>query len=109
MRKDYHIVHFTGHGIFDQDKGKGYLVLETGDGKARMVDNSAIADLLEGRGVRLVVLSACQSGKTSNKEAYADLASILAKNKIPAVAAMQYSILDLSATKFASIFYQAIA
>jgi len=107
--KDYHIVHFTGHGIFDEEKGKGYLVLETGDGKARMVDNSAVADLLEGRGVRLVVLSACQSGKTSNKEAYADLASILARNKIPAVAAMQYSILDLSATKFASSFYQAIA
>jgi tetratricopeptide (TPR) repeat protein len=107
--KDYHIVHFTGHGIFDQDKGKGYLVLETGDGKARMVDNAAVADLLEGRGVRLVVLSACQSGKTSNKEAYADLASILARNKIPAVAAMQYSILDLSATKFASSFYQSIA
>jgi tetratricopeptide (TPR) repeat protein len=107
--KDYHIVHFTGHGIFDQDKGKGYLVLETGDGKARMVDNSAIADLLEGRSVRLVVLSACQSGKTSNKEAYADLARILARKKIPAVAAMQYSILDLSATKFANSFYQAIA
>jgi CHAT domain-containing protein len=107
--KDYNIVHFTGHGIFDENKGKGYLVLETGDGKARMVDISAVADLLEGRGVRLVVLSACQSGKTSNKEAYADLASILAKNKIPAVAAMQYSILDLSATKFASSFYQAIA
>ncbi|CAG0998051.1 Lipopolysaccharide assembly protein B [Methanosarcinales archaeon] len=107
--KDYHIVHFTGHGIFDEEKRRGYLVLETGHGKARMVDNAAIADLLEGRGVRLVVLSACQSGKTSNKEAYADLASILAKNKIPAVAAMQYSILDLSATKFASSFYQAIA
>ena len=107
--KDYHIVHFTGHGIFDEEKSKGYLVLETVDGKARMVDNAAISDLLEGKGVRLVVLSACQSGKTSNKEAYADLATILAKNKIPAVAAMQYSILDLSATKFASIFYQAIA
>jgi CHAT domain-containing protein len=107
--KDYHIVHFTGHGIFDQEKGKGYLVLETVDGKARMVDNAAVADLLEGRGVRLVVLSACQSGKTSNKEAYADLASILARNKIPAVAAMQYSIFDISATKFASSFYQAIA
>ncbi|MFZ3168761.1 MAG: tetratricopeptide repeat protein [Candidatus Methanoperedens sp.] len=107
--KDYHIVHFTGHGIFNEEKGKGYLVLETVDGKARMVDNTSISDLLEGRGVRLVVLSACQSGKTSNKEAYADLASILARNKIPAVAAMQYSIFDISATKFASIFYQAIA
>lgn len=106
--KDYHIVHFTGHGAFDDEKNKGYLILETEDGKAREMDNGAISDLLAGRNVRLVVLSACQSGKTSNKEAYADLASHLARKNIPAVVAMQYSILDLSATKFASIFYQAL-
>jgi tetratricopeptide (TPR) repeat protein len=107
--KDYHIVYFTGHGKYDKDEGKGYLILETETGRARAVDNSAIADLLAGRSVRLVVLSACQSGKASNKEAYADLASILVKKNIPAVVAMQYSIIDLSATKFASIFYHAIA
>ncbi|MFA4935256.1 MAG: tetratricopeptide repeat protein, partial [Candidatus Methanoperedens sp.] len=106
--KDYHIVHFTGHGTFNDEKNKGYLILETEDGKAREMDNGAISDLLAGRNVRLVVLSACQSGKTSNKEAYADLASHLARKNIPAVVAMQYSILDLSATKFASIFYQAL-
>ncbi len=108
IEKDYHIVHFTGHGRYDVGKGKGYLDLETEDGRAREVDNSAITYLLAGKGIRLVVLSACQSGKTSNKEAYADLASDLAVKNIPAVVAMQYSILDLSATKFASIFYQAL-
>ena len=105
--KDYHIVHFTGHGKYDN--GRGYLLLETEDGKARPVDNNAVSDLLAGRGVRLVVLSTCQSGKTSNREAYADLASILVKKNIPAVVAMQYSILDSSATKFAETFYHAIA
>ena len=107
--KDYHIVHFTGHGKYDEGEGKGYLILKTEDGRARAVKNSAIADLLADRSVRLVVLSACQSGKVSNKEAYADLASILVKKNVPAVVAMQYSILDFSATKFASIFYHAIA
>ncbi len=107
--KDYHIVHFTGHGSYSEEKNKGYLVLETDDGKAREVDNGAISDLLAGRNVRLVVLSACQSGKTSNKETYADLSSHLARKNIPAVVAMQYSILDPSATKFAETFYRAIA
>jgi tetratricopeptide (TPR) repeat protein len=107
--KDYHIVHFTGHGKYDTDDGKGYLILETEDGRARAVENSAIADLLAGRSVRLVVLSACQSGKVSNKEAYADLASILVKKNVPAVVAMQYPILDTSATKFVSVFYPATA
>lgn len=105
--KEYHIVHFTGHGKFDN--GKGFLILEKSDGKASEVDNSAIADLLADRSVRLVVLSTCQSGKVSNKEAYADLASFLVKKNIPAVVAMQYSILDLSATKLAATFYHAIA
>lgn len=108
IENDYHIVHFTGHGRYDEDKHTGYLVLENENGKAREMDNSAIADLLKGQNVRLVVLSACQSGKTSNMKAYADLASNLAKENIPAVVAMQYSIFDLSATKFASTFYQAV-
>jgi tetratricopeptide (TPR) repeat protein len=106
--KDYHIVHFTGHGKYDKDEGKGYLILETEDGRARAVENSAIADLLAGRSVRLVVLSACQSGKV-NREAYADLASILSKKNIPAAVAMQYPILDTSATMFVGTFYHAIA
>ena len=47
-----------------------------------------------------MVLSACES---------ADLANKLVRKKIPAVIAMQYSILDTSANRFASAFYQAIA
>ena len=104
---DYHIVHFTGHGAYKN--GKGYLLLEKEDGGARAVDSGTIVEMLSGRGVRLVVLSACQSGKKSSKEAYADIASNLAKAKIPAVLAMQYPILDKSATKLASVLYQALA
>jgi len=104
---DYHIVHFTGHGAYKNDKG--CLLLETEDGGARAVDSGTIVEMLSGQGVRLVVLSACQSGKKSSKEAYADIASNLAKAKIPAVLAMQYPILDKSATKLASVLYQALA
>ncbi|MCD4779627.1 MAG: CHAT domain-containing protein, partial [Candidatus Omnitrophica bacterium] len=107
IEKDYHIVHFTGHGTYKD--GKGYLCLETEDAKARMVDNRSIADLLADRGVRLVVLSACVSGKVSNKEAYTDLASILVKENIPAVVAMQYPILDISVIQFTSVFYKTLA
>lgn len=104
--KEYHIVHFTGHGSYHD--GKGHLILESEDRRGKEFDNRAIVDLLAQRGIRLVVLSACQSGKISNKEAYADLASILVRENVPAVVAMQYPILDLSATEFASTFYQAI-
>ena len=96
--KDYHIVHFTGHGSKIGDQG--FLVLENEDLSARIVDNQAVADLLAGRGVRLVVLSACES---------ADLADKLVRKGVPAVVAMQYSVLDTSATGFAFAFYQALA
>lgn len=60
-------------------------------------------------GIRLVVLSSCESAKGSNKEAFGDLASMLSKRRIPAVVAMQYSVLDDVAIKFAYNFYRTIA
>ena len=96
--KDYHIVHFTGHGT--EIDGQSFLVLENEDLTARQVDNQAIADLFAGRGIRLAVLSACES---------ADLADKLVRKDVPAAVAMQYSILDPPATGFAFAFYQALA
>ena len=96
--KDYQIVHFTGHGT-EVDR-QGFLVLENEDLTANRVGNQAISDLFSGRGIRLVVLSACKS---------ADLADKLVRKGVSAVVAMQYSILDPSATGFAFSFYQALA
>ena len=104
--RDYHIIHFTGHGI--NIDGKGNLVFETEDQKARLIDNKTLSDLFSKRGIRLVVLSSCESAKGSNKEAFGDLASMLSKREIPAVVAMQYSVIDEVATKFAYNFYKTI-
>ena len=106
---DYHIVHFTGHGIFDDKSEKGYLLFETEKGKPRFIDNEKVAELFSERGIRLVVLSSCQTAKGSNRKSFADLASMLSISGIPAVVAMQYSILDKVATKFAHTFYRTIA
>jgi tetratricopeptide (TPR) repeat protein len=105
--QEYHIVHFTGHGV--SINGKGHLIFETEYRKARLIDNKILADLFSELGIRLVVLSSCESAKGSNKEAFGDLASMLSKERIPAVVAMQYSILDEIATKFAETFYRMIA
>jgi len=75
------------------------LVLETDDLRPQMVDNQTISDLFVDRGIRMVVLSACES---------ADLADMLVRKGIPAVVAMQYPILESSATGFAFAFYQAL-
>ena len=77
-----------------------FLALENDDLSLSLADNQAVADLFADRGVRLVVLSACQSD---------DLARRLAARGVPAALAMQYSILDSSASRFAFSFYQALA
>ncbi|HII00239.1 TPA: tetratricopeptide repeat protein [Methanosarcinaceae archaeon] len=105
--QEYHIVHFTGHGI--SINGKGYLAFETEKRKARLMDNKTLTDLFSDRGIRLLVLSSYESAKGSNKEAFGDLASMLSKRSIPAVVAMQYSVLDDVAIKFAYTFYRTIA
>ena len=46
--QNYHIVHFTGHGI--SINGKGHLVFETEDRKARLIDNKILADLFSDHG-----------------------------------------------------------
>ena len=75
------------------------------------VANTDVADLLRnvGRSLRLVVLSACQSARTSNNDAYADLARRLMRQGVSAVLSMQYRVLDRAATDFAGRFYTALA
>jgi hypothetical protein len=43
--QDYHIVHFTGHEV--SRNGKGNLIFETEDRKARLIDNKTLADFFQ--------------------------------------------------------------
>jgi tetratricopeptide (TPR) repeat protein len=108
--QEYDILHFTGHGVFNEAKGRGELLLEDEQGNMQPLTNAEFAALLRGYpSLRLVVLSACQSARTANNDAYADLARILLKQGVPAVLAMQYSVLDEAATLFADRFYTGLA
>ena len=108
--QEYEILHFTGHGVFDEAKGRGELLLEDEQGNMQPLTNAEFSALLRGYpSLRLVVLSACQSARTANNDAYADLARILLKQGMPAVLAMQYSVLDEAATLFADRFYTGLA
>jgi len=108
--KDYHILHFTGHGVFDESQGKGFLLLEDAQGKMLNEENETIGTILQNhKSLRLVFLSACQSAKASNNTGYPFLARTLLKKGVPAVLSMQYSVLDRSATDFTGKFYHSLA
>jgi tetratricopeptide (TPR) repeat protein len=108
--QEYDILHLTGHGVFNETQGQGELLLEDEQGNMQPLTNAEFAALLRGYpSLRLVVLSACQSARTANNDGYAGLSRILVWQEVPAVLAMQYSMLDEAAILFTSRFYTGLA
>lgn len=102
-----HVIHYTGHGDFDGEKG--IVLLEDGKDHSMPVSGILLAERLAGRDVRLIVLSGCQTAMTKNTDPFSSVAGALAKKDVPSIIAMQQSILDDSAIVFASRFYMALA
>ena len=106
-----HVIHYTGHGVFKPKRGRSYLALERDDGRAELAGIDDLKPYLaDARGdLRLVVLSACQSAQTGSVDAFGGVATGLLNEEVPAVLAMQFSILDNSAIQLARAFYAALA
>jgi tetratricopeptide (TPR) repeat protein len=105
-----HLLHFVGHGFFAESVDSGLLLMETFDGHTREVWNKDFTEVLveNGRELRGVFLSACQSAVAPRVDGFADLAPRLLEQGIPMVIAMQHSILDTSAMLFGSVFYKGV-
>lgn len=106
--KAYNVFHFIGHGVFGNNKGHVALVDE--DGRASLLDDEAFANLFLGRrGLGLVILNSCEGAMTSSGQVFRGMAPCLVQRGIPAVVAMQYTILDSTAKIFAEEFYRSLA
>ncbi|MGW9183074.1 CHAT domain-containing protein [Agromyces sp. NPDC055661] len=111
LEREWHVLHFIGHGAYDTDTDEGVLAFVGRDGRADYVAASALADLLDEADPtpRLVVLNSCQSGAAGTSDLFSGTAAALAHSGIRAVAAMQFSISDVAAIAFARGFYTALA
>ena len=111
LGRQWHVVHFIGHGDFDASQDEGLLALTREDGRPDMVEADRLVDLLhEARPMpRLVVLNSCSGGATGANDLFAGTAAALVRGGVSAVAAMQYPISDAAAVAFARGFYTAIA
>ncbi|BAY21574.1 Miro domain-containing protein [Calothrix sp. NIES-2100] len=106
--KPYNVFHFIGHGKFENNQG--YIALVEKDGKCKWVDDEGFANFFLGkRSLGLAVLNSCQGAAVSDNQAFAGIAPNLVRRGIPAVVAMQYSILDSTAKLFADKFYRTLA
>ena len=103
---DYHVLHFIGHGGFDQEAQEGVLVLEREDGTAHRVSGARLGTLLhDARTMQLAVLNACEGARTSGRDAFSGVGQALARQGLPAVVAMQTEISDRAALVFSHEFY----
>src|SRR6266568_5991511 len=119
-KRPIHVLHFDGHGAFDekidgQDEhildgsGQGKLAFENDKGHLHLVHAEDVADVLLKSGVKLAVLTACQSAMSSADNAFSSVAARLIQGGIDAVVAMSASVLVASATLYVEAFYRAIA
>jgi hypothetical protein len=106
---EYQIVHFIGHGTFDEEKQEGCLVFEDDRGGAFSLGERSVREIFCKRGVSLMFLNACQSGSGGRADFNKGIAQALVSHGLPALVANQYSVLDSSATSFAQHFYWSVA
>ena len=105
-----HILHFVGHGAFDETAQDGVLLLEDEQGRGRAVSAQDLGVLLHDHpSLRLVMLNSCEGARTSRLDPFAGSAQSLVQQGIPAVVAMQFEISDEAAIVIAHEFYTALA
>jgi formylglycine-generating enzyme required for sulfatase activity len=106
----WHVFHFIGHGGFDVQREEGFLALSDDSGERDDLRATQLARLIADHPpLRLVVLNACEGGRSGQDDIFSSSASILLRGGVPAVLAMQYAITDRAAVEFAHTFYEALA
>jgi hypothetical protein len=110
------VFHFSGHGAFissqgeakDTVIGEGGILLADKDNKVQYVMAEKLAEMLRSKGVRLVVLGACETGRRDGYNVWSGTAAALLRAGIPAVVAFQYRVKDTLAAAFSRFFYRAL-
>lgn len=106
----FHVLHFIGHGGFDNASAEGMLAFEDENHLAHLVSGSTLATMIHDHStLRLVLLNACEGARQSPADPLGGVAQALVVQGIPAVVAMQFEITDAAATIFSTEFYSAIA
>lgn len=105
----YHVLHFIGHGGFDERTDDGLLVFEDENERAHPVSGHDLGMLLHDHDtLRLVVLNACEGSRTSPTDPFAGVSQSLVRQGMPAVIGMQFEITDTAAITFSHELYAAI-
>ncbi len=104
-----HILHFVGHGSYDNTTNESYLTFEDDNGLATNIPSSEIVEAVtKTETIQLVFLNACETAVTSYTKANTGIAWKLSDAGIPAVLAMRSRINDQIAGKLTHFFYDGL-
>ena len=109
--QEYHVFHYIGHGEYDEASQRGALVFEDPRGEERgyaVYGEELARELSEENLIRLVILTACEGGRSTGGDPFSGVASSVVARGIPAVVAMQFPITDRAAQLFSEEFYRAV-
>ena len=104
-----HILHFIGHGYFDDERNEGGLAFVDDGGRKRLVPAAALTTVTNHQTLRLAFLNACEGATSGRTNSFAGVAQQLVRQGLPAVVAMQFPIGDDAAITLAQAFYGALA
>lgn len=105
-----HILHFIGHGAFDEKNREGVLLMEDADGLTAKIESERLSVLVLGKSrLRLVVLNSCLGTQGDEGQPFSSMAAGLVRSGVPAVIAMQFEISDHAAREIAETFYTSLA
>lgn len=109
-----HVLHFMGHGGYDEDSGFGAVFFTRPDGTKDQVDGQQLADSLKTiPELRLVVLNACTTARHAGHAGaplnYGAASAVLEWAGVPAVIANQHPISNAIAPCISRIFYRRLA
>jgi hypothetical protein len=109
LEREPHIVHFIGHGRYQEDNG-ALAFIQDGQTDAWWLTDSDFADFFRSiTPPRLIFLHACEGARSEAYDAFSGVALKLVYSRMPAVVAMQYPISNLAAIAFARSLYQALS
>ncbi len=113
LEREFHVLHFMGHGTFDAHTGEGGLYLEEPDSRHVLVTGRDFASRIKDfKSLRLVVFNSCDTARSISDEGanpFAGVAAAIVLAGVPAVIAMQFTISDLAAIAFSEEFYNRLA
>jgi CHAT domain len=109
QRSSYHVLHYMGHGGFDEQNGGALLFADRTGGSVPVTAEDLGVLLRDHTSMRLAVLNACEGARSDPADPFAGVADTLVRRGIPAVIAMQFEFSDDAAIEFAPALYRALA